>query len=181
MEPFIKGWQTFQASACQQTAEVVDVAPGIGHSSEGVDGATGLGRASETVDLTLGEDATEASTVFACVHCERTFASRRGRDSHARNAHGDLPQHTFLVRARTCPACDAQFSTRAQAVNHLRTRRVCKAFAVENVGPLTLAEYQHEMTMERKTPKQRLRARTPTTGPQPIDATGKPCARFVKA
>eukprot|EP00971_Amphidinium_carterae_P136330 2700944-Amphidinium_carterae.1 len=162
-------------------AENVDVDPGIGHSSENVDEATGHGRVSEAVDLTLQEDVAEAGIVFACVHCERTFASKRGRDSHARGAHGDLPQHTFLVRARTCPACDAQFSTRAQAVNHLRTRRACKAFAVQNVVPLTLAEYQHKMAMERKTPKQRLRARTPTTGPQFIDAAGKPCARFVKA
>eukprot|EP00971_Amphidinium_carterae_P327315 6458611-Amphidinium_carterae.1 len=162
-------------------AENVLVASDLGQPSGGMTDSRVLGRAGEAVDLTLEEDAVEADTAFACVHCGKTFNSKRGRDAHARNAHGDLPLHTFLVRARTCPACDAQFSTRAQAVNHLRTRRACKDFAVQNVVPLTLAEYQHEMAMERKTPKQRLRARAPVTGPQYTDATGKPCARFVEA
>eukprot|EP00971_Amphidinium_carterae_P166633 3302340-Amphidinium_carterae.1 len=122
----------------------------------------------------------DAGACFACENCGKAFQTRRGRDAHARNSHGQLPAHTLLIRQRQCPSCDSVYNTRGQAVTHLKSRRVCLEYATMHVTPLTLDEYKEEMEAERKRPKCETRLVAPRVGPQYVNADGKPMARQVR-
>eukprot|EP00971_Amphidinium_carterae_P039435 775021-Amphidinium_carterae.1 len=117
-----------------------------------------------------------------CPECDKTFTTARGLHSHRRQAHQVLPAHTYLLRGRKCPSCNAAYATRAQTLNHLHGRKACLAWALAHVTPLSHEEYLLEMKEEKKRPKQHYRLAAPMVGPSGgCDEDGRPIARLVEA
>eukprot|EP00971_Amphidinium_carterae_P303027 6021112-Amphidinium_carterae.1 len=135
-------------------------------------------------DIPMAADDDEAlpPVVHMCPECDKTFTTARGLHGHRRQAHQVLPVHTYLLRGRKCPSCNAAYSTRAQALNHLHGRKACLGWAVDHVTPLSHEEYLLEMKEEKRQLKQHYRLAAPMVGPSGgCGEDGRPIARLVEA
>ena len=70
-----------------------------------------------------GDSAPACALSFPCEHCERSFASRKACDSHARAKHGIRSPFHCKVKSAICPACGVDFRERVRCLNHIGDRR----------------------------------------------------------
>eukprot|EP00971_Amphidinium_carterae_P336940 6473530-Amphidinium_carterae.6 len=180
------GAQASEYLAQHQTLRLVEVPLGLPRTGVNVDGEDGAGAAAEpppAPDCDL--HGIVADDGFECDQCQKLFRTRRVRDAHCRNSHGQIPAHTLPIRGLSCPACNSVYNTRGQAVTHLKTRRACLDFASQHTVPLTEEEYRLELAEEKKRPPHDQRLVAPRVRPQcfytPIVSFSNDCVRMKKS